>query len=63
LFDKDSFIQTLFSLIILGSWVWGLVTTVLFLVSAILGLGWLKVPASLEGIALAVLAVVTHSVF
>ena len=49
LFDKDSFIQTLFSLLILGSWVWGLITVVLFLLTAILGLGWLNVPASLAG--------------
>ncbi|MDO8578802.1 MAG: patatin-like protein [Dehalococcoidales bacterium] len=59
LFDKDSFIQTLFSLLILSAWVWGLITVVLFLVAAILGLGWLNIPASLAGTALVVLVIAT----
>lgn len=59
LFDKDSFIQTLFSLLILGSWVWGLITVVLFLLATILGLGWLNIPSSLAGVAMVVMVVAT----
>ena len=59
LFDKDSFIQTFFSLLILSAWVWGLITVVLFLLATILGLGWLNIPASLAGIALVVLVLAT----
>jgi hypothetical protein len=55
LFDKDSFIQTAFSLIILGLGVWGGITLVLFVVGKVLSLPWLKIELSIVGIALGTL--------
>ncbi|MFC2060033.1 patatin-like protein [Chloroflexota bacterium] len=55
LFDKDSFIQTIFSLIILGLGTWGGITLVLFAVGKVLSLPWLKIEPSIAGIALGTL--------
>lgn len=55
MFDRDSFVQSTFSLLILGALAWGLVTVILFLVAQVLGLGWLRIDSSLAGIALLIL--------
>lgn len=57
MFDKDSLVQTVFSLTILAALTWGLITVFLFLISAILGLGWLQIPSSLAIGALVVIFV------
>ena len=55
LFDEDSFIQTIFSLIILGLGTWGGITLVLFVVGKFLSLPWLKIEPSIAWIALGTL--------
>ncbi len=59
LFDKDSFIQTVLSLIILGLGTWGTLTLALFVIGKVLSLTWLKIELSIAGIALGTLIFAT----
>lgn len=59
LFDKDSFIQTVFSLIILGLGTWGGMTLALFVIGKALSLTWLKIDYALAGLALGMLIFAT----
>ena len=55
LFDRDSFVQTLFSFIILVLGTWGFITLAIFVVEEVLSITWLKIGLPLAGIALAAL--------
>lgn len=59
LFDKDSLVRTIFSVVILGAGVWGVITLVLYILGHVFSLDWLDMDVALVWIAVGTLVFAT----